>query len=79
MRCKWLMLLACLCLLGSACAEERFVFGTSVRGRDLVCVRVGDEAAERSLLMTFAVDLVYMAFFAGKCAGHGSDFNSFCL
>ena len=55
MRCKWLAMLLCLLMMGSACAEERFVFGQSEMGRDLTCVRLGDEAAEKSLLMTFAV------------------------
>lgn len=55
MRCKWLACLLCLLLMGGACAEERFVFGTSELGRDLVCVRLGEEHAEKSMLMTFAV------------------------
>ena len=36
-------------------AQERFVFGHSERGRELSCVRIGDENAEKSLLITFAV------------------------
>lgn len=55
MRCKWLALALCLCMLSGACAEERFVFGTSEMGRALTCARIGDEDAEKSLLMTFAV------------------------
>lgn len=55
MRCKWLAVLLCLLMAGSACAQEHFVFGQSEMGRDLTCVRLGDEAAEKSLLMTFAI------------------------
>lgn len=45
--------LAALPLAGMA--QERFVFGHSELGRELVCVRLGEENAEKSLLMTFAV------------------------
>ena len=38
-----------------AIGQESFVFGHSEMGRELVCVRIGDEAAEKSLLITFGV------------------------
>ena len=48
--------LVLLALLPSlAFAQERFVFGHSEMGRALECVRVGDEDAPKSMLMTFAV------------------------
>lgn len=49
------IMLACVCMPLAAVAQERFVYGQSYLGRDLVCVRIGDEAAEKSLLITFAV------------------------
>ena len=48
-----LFLMICL-LFGSACAEE-FVYGTSERGRELVCTRIGDAEASKAMLITFAV------------------------
>jgi len=38
-----------------AIGQESFVFGYSEMGRELVCVRIGDEVAEKSLLITFGV------------------------
>lgn len=41
-------------LCASACAEtQTFSYGTSELGRELVCVRIGEGNAEKSLLMTF--------------------------
>ena len=53
MRCKCLILLLCLLMMGGA--AEAFVFGQSEMGRDLVCVQLGDKGAEQAMLMTFAV------------------------
>ena len=53
-----LAVLAFLCLWiphASATGAERIVYGTSVRGRDLVCWRIGEENAEKSVLLVFAV------------------------
>lgn len=56
---KVLCLLLTLLLGHAALAEEQgrsqFVYGTSEMGKDLVCYVVGDEAAEKSLLMIFGV------------------------
>lgn len=49
------ILLALTLLASSALAQEIFVFGTSEQGRELTCVRLGEENAEKSLLITFAV------------------------
>lgn len=49
------MLLVCLCLCTAALAEELFIYGQSYLGRDLVCVRIGEESASESLLISFAV------------------------
>lgn len=38
-----------------AFAQDSFVFGHSEMGRELVCVRLGDADAEKSMLLTFAV------------------------
>ena len=43
-----------LCLLPAAGGAETFVYGASELGRDLVCHRLGDENAEKSVLLTFA-------------------------
>ena len=52
---RWIMLvLALLCLPLWAQAEHRFVYGKSELGRDLVCVRTGQEDG-KAFLMTFAV------------------------
>lgn len=52
---RWIILMALLALLPAmAMAENRFVFGQSELGRDLVCARVGEEGS-KGFLMTFAV------------------------
>ena len=52
---RWIILAVLLALLPSfALAQNRFVYGQSELGRELVCVCMGDENA-RGFLMTFAV------------------------
>lgn len=56
MRRRIAVLLLLLGLFSCALAEDgAFVYGTSEMGRELTCVRIGEESAEKALLMTFAV------------------------
>ena len=52
------LLLSLLCTLAAGAEEtpcRQFVYGTSEMGKDLVCHAVGNETAEKSLLMIFGV------------------------
>ena len=50
------VILACVLITAAADGEaERIVYGTSVRGRELVCWRIGEENTGKSVLIVFAV------------------------
>lgn len=59
LRCRWfpeaLALLVCFMLAPALALGESFVFGQTEHGRDMECIRLGEENAPRSILMVFAI------------------------